>query len=90
MNWVLLLARTVYWFNPVMGWVIREMQAEREAACDDLSVRVLGESNRWDYAQTIVDLASNLARIEIAPAFIGLISSARRLTTRIDRLVQTS
>ncbi len=90
MNWILLLARTVYWFNPVIGWVIREMQAEREAACDDLSVRVLGESHRWDYAQTIVDLASNLARIEIAPAFIGLISSARRLTSRVDRLVQTS
>ncbi len=85
-NWALLLARTIHWFNPVAWWTIRETQAEREAACDERALAALGETDRSAYAATIIDLAANLASSGIAPAMIGLISSTRRLTTRIKRL----
>ncbi len=89
-NWLLLVAGTLHWFNPVAWWSIREMQAEREAACDDLALAATGETDRSAYASTIVDLAASLAPSGIAPAMIGLISSTRRLTKRIKRLVRTS
>ena len=73
-NWLLLIARTLHWFNPVSWWTIREMQAEREAACDDLALAALGETDRSAYASTIVDLAANLAPSGVAPAMIGLIA----------------
>jgi beta-lactamase regulating signal transducer with metallopeptidase domain len=87
-NWLLLLARTLHWFNPVAWYVVREMRAEREAACDELALDVLGETDRSAYAATIIDLAASLAPSGIAPAMIGLIASTRRLTTRIERLAR--
>ena len=41
-NWLLLTARILHWFNPVAWWTVREMQAELEAACDELAFAALG------------------------------------------------
>jgi beta-lactamase regulating signal transducer with metallopeptidase domain/5-hydroxyisourate hydrolase-like protein (transthyretin family) len=87
-NWLLLTARIVHWFNPVAWWTIRAMQAEREAACDELALAALGEADRAEYAASIIDLATNLAPSAMAPAMIGLISSAWRLKARVERLVR--
>jgi len=89
-NWLLIAARVVHWFNPVAWWMLREMQGEREAACDDFALAALGETDRTVYASTILNLAASLAPSGIAPAMIGLISSTRRLTSRIERLARTN
>jgi beta-lactamase regulating signal transducer with metallopeptidase domain/5-hydroxyisourate hydrolase-like protein (transthyretin family) len=88
-NWLLILAPTLHWFNPLAWYVIREMHAEREAACDELALAALGETNRSAYAATIIDLAASLAPSGMAPAMIGLIASTRRLTARIERLARS-
>ncbi len=85
-NWLLLMARALHWFNPLAWWSIREMQAEREAACDELAIAALGEADRAAYASTIIELAASLAPAGMAPAMIGLIASARRLKTRVERI----
>ncbi|HEV3002952.1 MAG TPA: M56 family metallopeptidase, partial [Pirellulales bacterium] len=87
-NWLLLTARIVHWFNPVAWWTVREMQAEREAACDELAFGALGEVDRSAYAGTIVELAASLAPSTIAPGLIGLFSSTGRLQARIERLLR--
>jgi beta-lactamase regulating signal transducer with metallopeptidase domain/5-hydroxyisourate hydrolase-like protein (transthyretin family) len=87
-NWLLLTTRIVHWFNPAAWWTIRAMQSEREAACDELALAELGEADRHAYAATIIELASHLAPSPMAPAMIGLISSARRLKARVERLLQ--
>ena len=87
-NWLLLAARSLHWFNPVAWWTVREMQAEREAACDELAFAALGEPDRSAYAATIVELAASLAPTAIAPGLIGLFSSTCRLKTRIERLLR--
>src|SRR5262249_24669227 len=60
-NWLLLAVRALHWCNPVAWWTVREMQAEREAACDELAFAALGEAERSAYAATIVELAAGLA-----------------------------
>ena len=87
-NWLLLAARILHWFNPVAWWTVREMQAEREAACDELAFAALGETDRSAYAATIIELAASLAPSGIAPGLIGLFSSTCRLKARVERLVR--
>ena len=87
-NWLLLAARILHWFNPVAWWTVREMQAEREAACDELAFAALGEADRSAYAATIVELAASLAPSAIAPGLIGLFSSTCRLKARVERLLR--
>jgi beta-lactamase regulating signal transducer with metallopeptidase domain/5-hydroxyisourate hydrolase-like protein (transthyretin family) len=88
-NWLLLSARILHWFNPVAWWTVREMQAEREAACDELAFAALGEADRSAYAATIVELAASLAPSPIAPGLIGLFTSTCRLKARVERLLRT-
>lgn len=88
-NWLLLTARILHWFNPVAWWTVREMQAEREAACDELVFAALSEVDRSAYAATIVELAASLSQSALAPGLIGLFSSTSRLRTRIERLLRS-
>ena len=87
-NWLLLTARILHWFNPVAWWTVREMQAEREAACDELALAALGEADRSAYAATLVELAASQVASAIAPGLIGLFSSTGRLQARVERLLR--
>jgi beta-lactamase regulating signal transducer with metallopeptidase domain len=87
-NWLLLAARVVHWFNPVAWWTIREMQAEREADCDDIALVGLGNVDRSAYTATIIDLAAKLTPSVLAPGMIGLFSATRHLRSRVERLVR--
>lgn len=89
MNWLLLAARILHWFNPVAWWTVREMQAESEAACDELALAALGEADRSAYAATIVELAAGLAPSGIAPGLIGLFSSTSRVKARVERVLRS-
>ncbi len=58
--WQLLgqLACGLYWFNPLVWLALKQMQAERERACDDL---VLGGGIKGSqYAEQLLEIASNL------------------------------
>ena len=88
-NWLLLFARILHWFNPVAWWTVREMQAEREAACDDLAFASLGESARSAYAATIVELATSLTPPAIMPGLVGFLPSRTRLKSRIERFMRS-
>jgi len=88
-NWLLLTARVLHWFNPVAWWTVREMHAEREAACDELAFASLGESERSAYATTIVELAASLAPSGVAPGLIGLFTSTGRVQARVERLLRS-
>ena len=89
-NRLFLLVRVLHWFNPVAWWSFRMLQAEREAACDEMALATLGEANRSEYAATIVELAANLAALPALPTTIGFFSSMDRLKSRIDRLARPS
>lgn len=88
-NWLLLAVRILHWVNPVAWWTVREMQAHREAACDELAFTALGETDRHDYAASIIELAASLAPSPLAPGLVGLFSSKGRLQVRVERLLSS-
>src|SRR5262249_54969104 len=88
-HWVMVAARILHWFNPVAGWTVREMQAEREAACDEVAFAALGEAERSSYVATIIELAAGLSPSAIAPGLVGLFSSTFRLKLRVERLLRS-
>jgi beta-lactamase regulating signal transducer with metallopeptidase domain len=88
-NWLMLAARTLHWFNPVAWWTVRAMQAEREAACDELVFAALGEHDRSEYAATIVELAASLTPLAIAPGLIGLFAPTCGIKARVERLLRS-
>jgi len=78
------MARMLAGWHPGVWWLDRWLHAEREAACDEMTVRLTGSSKI--YAACLVKLAGlPLASRETLPA-VGVLSSAS-LATRVERIV---
>jgi bla regulator protein blaR1 len=83
-NVVQLIARLLVGWHPAVWWFDQRLQAEREAACDDIAVRMTGSSK--GYAACLLKLASlPLTERQTAHA-LGVLSS-RTLSARIQRIV---
>ena len=50
------IARAVYWFNPLAWLAVRQMEVERECACDDLVINAGIE--QADYARGILEICT--------------------------------
>ena len=48
----------VYWFDPLVWWAAALSRRDCELACDEGTIRYLGEAERFDYGRTLVDLAA--------------------------------
>lgn len=78
------MARLLAGWHPGVWWLDRWLHAEREVACDEITVRLTGSSKI--YAACLVKLASlPFASRETLPA-VGVLSSAS-LVTRVERIV---
>ena len=66
----------VYWFDPFVWWAAVLSRRDGELACDHSAIRRLGEDQRLEYGQTLVDM--------IAPgrALPGLLRTATTMTDK--------
>ena len=62
-GWTIELARTIYFFHPLVYWVTYCLHLERELACDQVAMSVSGHA-AGDYAQTLVRVVSHAAEPE--------------------------
>jgi beta-lactamase regulating signal transducer with metallopeptidase domain len=74
-------------FNPIVQYVSRVTDVEREIACDDAVA--LAEADRILYAKCLYELARSHARGAWLPAN-GLIYSKRQIVIRIKRLLDSN
>lgn len=57
-NWIMILFKSIYWFNPVVHLVFRQMKKDCEKACDE---RVIESKfiNKVDYSKSLLKNALN-------------------------------
>jgi bla regulator protein BlaR1 len=67
-GWTIELARTIYFFHPLVYWVGYCLHLERELACDQVAMTISGHA-AGDYAQTLVRVVSHASAP--APAQAG-------------------
>lgn len=79
----------IYWFNPLVWIAAYISKADCELACDQATIKKLGEENRIAYAKTLVDLIvvnakfSNVMRASTAMTF-----GKKEMKNRIKRIVK--
>lgn len=71
MNWLLLLVRTLHWFNPCAWWVVARVRAESEAACDDAVLALSYEPQRRQYAEAIIKVGDASIWCSLTPGLVG-------------------
>jgi bla regulator protein blaR1 len=79
-NLVQTFVESILWFHPAVWWVSRAVRQEREASCDEIAARAVGDR------RTVVRA---LARLEVWRADAGALTLAATggsLTARLERL----
>lgn len=80
---ILLALRAVHWFNPVSWWTLHRLQLEREMACDEFVLSVLGTESRQAYGRTLLDVLERGFGRSLIP---GLLGTVDRLQQRIQTI----
>ena len=53
LNWLLVITETLFFFNPILLHMVKQLRREMEYTCDD---EVLNEQNEISYARTLIKL----------------------------------
>jgi beta-lactamase regulating signal transducer with metallopeptidase domain/ketosteroid isomerase-like protein/DNA gyrase inhibitor GyrI len=81
---ICLLLQIVYWFNPLILWVRRQMKHVREICCDLTVANVLREKT-VSYRRTLLNTAKELLTENVEPGLglLGVFEEPFRLVTRL-------
>lgn len=82
-----LMLQIVYWFNPLMIWVRKQMKHVREICCDLTVARRLKEKT-GQYRQTLLNTARELLTQSVEPGMglLGIFEEPFRLVARLKWL----
>jgi len=80
------LAGILYWWNPLLRIVSRQLSQAREEICDDYVLRAGGEARQ--FAATLLDVAERTALFGLAGGTALLDDDAAALERRIRRLIE--
>ena len=91
-NLLQMAVEALLFFNPAVWWMSRQARIEREACCDALAARLLGEAGEWDLARALAAVAGGASGVVSARAPVGAMafggSPRRGLLERVRRLLE--
>ena len=77
----------VYWFYPLVWIAACEAKRDSELACDERAIVLLGESQRFAYGRTLLDLLSaGAGRTGYAGAVLSMGGSEKNIKERISMI----
>lgn len=78
-----LLFMIIFWYNPLIYWMAREAEKDREVACDSLVLSCLEESEIITYGQVLLNSIVQKRNSQLA----GFANNKKSLTERIRLIV---
>lgn len=82
-NTLQVVAETLFFYQPVVWWISKQIRIERELCCDDIAVRSCGDAIGYARALT------TLARRQLTPA-LTMPATGGSLKHRVQRLLGTA
>lgn len=81
-NYLMCLARIIYWFHPLVWLALKEMRNDREVACDAAVLRTIDENSYADYGYTLLNFAEKLSHSSFSSA-AGMGGTKKQIKKRI-------
>ena len=78
----------LHWFNPLIGYGVKRMHADRELACDEFVLSKLHPYEVRAYGRTIVNQLERLMQIRTCPLLAGFLGGRTRIRQRIAVISQ--
>lgn len=86
-NQLILIAGTVYWFNPFVWYALKEMKCERELACDSSVLQMLQETDYENYGNTLLNFAEKISREKCSVSSFPFVTGIGGNTKQIKRRI---
>lgn len=81
-NYLMNLARIVYWFNPLVRHALKEMRSDREIACDTSVLKILEPDEFTAYGNTLINFAEKISLTPF-PFASGISENMKQMKRRI-------
>lgn len=57
----------IYWFNPIIWFIVKKMKLQREYACDTYVLEILGKEESIEYGMTLINFSKLISSSEKVP-----------------------
>jgi beta-lactamase regulating signal transducer with metallopeptidase domain len=83
MTWFTTFLLILHWFNPLIWLAFYRMRVDRELACDEFTLSILGAEKAKLYGQTIIALLENFNSNYQMALTIGILENSKALKRRM-------
>ena len=82
-NVLIVAVSAFHWFNPVLWYVVKQLNLEREMACDACALELLGQEESVPYGMTLINFSRTMpqGRLQFSP--ISYYKSKKQIERRI-------
>jgi len=85
-NWIMLLAQILHWFNPIVWYAFRKMREDCEVACDAYVLSRLNETEHKKYGETIINLIDTISKPYWLSVTTGMSNNKSDIKRRIKMI----
>lgn len=85
---IMFLLKAVYWFNPIVLFLLSMAQRDMEILCDESVISKLGKDKHMDYAQTLIDLAQYASDRKKMRLIMAVADRPREIKNRIATAIE--
>lgn len=79
----------IWWWNPLVWIAAALSQIDSELACDEASIKHIGENSRFSYGRTLIDMIAVRRTINgLVGTATTMVSGKRNMKERIDMIVK--
>jgi bla regulator protein BlaR1 len=82
-NWIILILKTLHWFNPAIHYGLSKMCEDMEISCDSLALSYINDDEAKEYGLTILNLAEKISIYNKLPGMASIVSSKSKIKRRI-------
>lgn len=86
MNYLMCIFQILYWFNPLVWIIFKQMKIEREIVCDSSVLNMLDEDNYTDYGMTIIRFVETVPQKRVFALSADMGGSKKHIKMRIEKI----
>ena len=88
LNWIVIVARSLHWFNPLVWLALRRLRADRELVCDAMVMSRLAADERRAYGDVLIKLLDNFSDAGFRPSLAPVINRKHEIKRRVAMIAQ--
>jgi beta-lactamase regulating signal transducer with metallopeptidase domain len=87
-NYLWLIAKTLYWFNPLVWIGFNDYLDDIEIACDDMVVKSITKEDSFLYSQSLVDVIKLSKNYRKIPIYLSFCKDKKILRKRVENMLK--